>query len=304
MSTTSTRLAARAAARRAAPVAFCSVFLLSLLVSLPIQDAQAQLLSASSDVTLDLVPGASNPLADQDVAVDNRLGLVFEETLGGPLVANPAPDTVGFADEGGGRRLFVLDVATALVGVVASPGDVVRFDGASYEIVLDASAAGVPPGARIDAVTRGPTGDLLVSFDVTVNIDGTVFADEDLGRLTPDGLWGVFFDGSEEGVPTRLDLDAASIDAAGVLHVSFDSDGVVGGVVFADEDVLAYDLATGTWATSPSFDASADGSGNAAAWRAADLDAIQIPEPTLLPTLAIALLALTRIGRHKASAER
>jgi hypothetical protein len=55
--------------------------------------------------------------------------------------------------------------------------------------------------------------------------------------------------------------------------VSFDSGGSIGGVAFAEEDVLRYDQSIATW--SIEFDASSEpwnGTG-------AQLDAVSVPEP-------------------------
>ena len=93
-------------------------------------------------------------------------------------------------------HLFSLDITVAVGGITASPRDVVRFDAANvvYQLELDGAAAGVPDGARIDALTVGANGTLLLSFDTSVSIGiNSVVDDEDLVAF--DGVsFGHFFD--------------------------------------------------------------------------------------------------------------
>ena len=212
---------------------------------------------------------------DEDVVVDNQLGIVLLENLGALPAAG---DVVGHAVDANGDRLFTLANATQLAGgVFARAGDVVRYDGASYSIEFDASAEGVPMGVLTDAVAISPSG-LTLSFDTTVSLDGNVYADEDLARW--DGaIFSPAFDGSAAGVSGALDVDGAQDLGGGAFLLSFDTAGSVGGVAFSDEDVLRYDGAS--W--SLEVDASTiDGD-----WLAADLDALVVPEPGL----AVAVLA-------------
>lgn len=263
-------------------------------------NAEAQLVSASPDVSIALVPGALDPVADQDVAVDNGLGIVLEESLGGSLQVNPGLDLRAYADEGGARRLFALDTAVALLGVVPAAGDLVRFEAGTYSIAFDASLEGVPEGVTIDAVTRGTDGELLLSFDSFVDLGTFTAADEDLVRFAATSGFSLFFDGSAQGVPTTLDLDAASVGETGALFVSFDAGGVIAGVGFSDEDVLEFDPVTASWAGALAFDASNDASGLADAWQLADLDAVQIPEPGFASGLAGTVIALLALARRSA----
>ena len=50
------------------------------------------------------------------------------------------------------------------------------------------------------------------------------------------------------GLPSNLNVDAIdSVDTSSDLLVSFDSGGRVGGVSFADEDILQLHLSDATW---------------------------------------------------------
>jgi hypothetical protein len=258
-----------------------------LLYSIP---ATAQeVISASPDVTIDL--GASVITADEDVALDNQLGIVVLENLG---ALPDASDVIALGLDVNGDHLIAFDITTSLAGgVVARPGDVIRFDGASYSIEFDASAAGIPMGVMTDA-TSLTAGGLLLSFDTTVDLgNGLVVADEDLVRWN-GSAFSLAFDGSTEGLDTSLDIDAAQDLGGGSFLMSFDTTGQIGSVVFADEDVLRFDGSS--W--SLEFDASAADSD----WVAADLDAVMVPEPSAGMLLLFGAIGLIRLSTIKGGA--
>ncbi|MBT8462735.1 MAG: hypothetical protein KJO44_09475 [Gemmatimonadetes bacterium] len=245
-----------------------------------------EVVSASPDVTIAL-GGAPLTTADEDVVVDNRFGLFALETLG--ALPNRA-DVTAFGLELGGARLVAFDTTVELPGsVIARRGDVVRTDGASFSIVFDASAAGVPPGATTDAVSLAPSG-LLLSFGTAVSLGGTFVGREDLVRWD-GGSFSLAFDGSSEGVSGSLDVDGAQDLGGGSFLLSFDTTGEVGGVVFADEDILRFD---GT-----SWSLEYDASSVDARWAAADLDAFIVPEPGFCQALLYGAVGLMAAARRR-----
>jgi len=135
-----------------------------------------EIVSASPDVTIDL--GSSIVTADEDVSVDNQLGIVVLENLG---ALPDASDVIALGLDVNGDRLIAFDTTTSLAGgVVARPGDVVRYDGSAYSFEFDASAARVPMGVMTDATSLA-AGGLLLSFDTTADLGGgLVVVDEDL----------------------------------------------------------------------------------------------------------------------------
>jgi hypothetical protein len=247
----------------AAPRALLLLFLVSSLAG------ASDAMELSTDVTVDF---SGTLAADEDV-VEDAGGAATRIDLG----ALPAgADLVAYGVAADGDALFTLSTAVVLPGgLFATSRDVVRWDGTSYAIELRGADHGVPAGARVDAVGV-LQGDLLLSFDVTVTLGGVTAADEDLLRLegTQPDVWSLAFDGSAEGVPAGADLDGAdAIDAGVRLALSFDVSGSLGGVAFADEDVLAFAPASGTWSMLY------DGSAKQAALAAADVDALHVPEP-------------------------
>jgi hypothetical protein len=203
----------------------------------------------------------------EDVAVDNMLGVVLPMSLGNlPAGVN----VTAYHPFSNGAQLFSLERNAQLAGDLAvGPEDVVRYDGNSYTMEFDGSAEGVAPGAGVDAVSTFGS-ELLLSFDTTVTLGVDTADEEDLVRF--DGIrFTLFFDGSAVGVPEGLDLDAAHNLGGGKVALSFDGSGSLPGVVFADEDVLEYDLLADTW------EITYHGSAEHAAWGGPNLDAVGLP---------------------------
>lgn len=145
-----------------------------------------------------------------------------------------------------GDQLLSFDTTLNLPGgVIATPPDVVRFNGATFAVEFDGAANGIPQGVNTDAVAVSD-GDLLLSFDTSVQLDGTTFEDEDL-VLFSGGQFVPFFTGRDAGVPADLDLDSAQVLAPKVLLLSFDGSGTVGSVTFDDDDILEYDAGSDSW---------------------------------------------------------
>ena len=240
-------------------------------------------------------------LTDDDAGADDGAGGVKQvllSVLGPPIPANA--EVTGLELSTKQPVVLSLDVTTLLAGLgaPAEPRDVVAWNPntSTFSLVFDGSASGVPENARIDAISRNPAGRLLLSFDTTVNLPivGTV-DDEDLVEVVAGGFL-MAFDGSANGVPAYLDLDAASrpSDTSSKLLLSFDDSGVIAGISFADEDVLLFDPGLGTWAMFADSSLS-----DPVDWPAADL--VALPEPGAAASLlaGVSLLAgLARRGRR------
>jgi hypothetical protein len=245
--------------------------------------------SVSADITVEL---EGLVFADEDVAVDNLLGITVPASLG---ALPKSAELTGYDLLANGDQLFALDTTAELAGpLVVQPRNVVRYDGVGYGLEFDGSAEGIPDGAAIDAVSQTGGGDLLLSFDTTVDLGGgLVVADEDLVQWN-GASFSFAFDGSAEGIAAGLDLDGAHDAGSGVLGLSFDASGSVGGVDFDDEDVLIFDPGGPTWTLVY------DGSVEAATLAAADIEAIALPEPGQLLLLASGLGFLLGLRRRRA----
>jgi hypothetical protein len=230
------------------------------VVLLPVSSQAQDAVSFSPDTTVEL---SGSTFEDQEVAKDNQLGTVILAPLG---VLPNASDVSAYHHLANGDQLYSLDTTAELGGgLIASPADVVRYDGVNDTLEFDASAEGIPDGVIVDAVGVHSSGDLVLSFE---RFDGVTFS--------------LLFDGSSEGVPAGLDLDGAEARPGGLLWASFDGSGSLGGVDFDDEDILEFDP------SGPSWIVVYDGSAVHATLAAADV--VAVPEP------AIWLMQITGLG--------
>lgn len=261
-------------------------------VSVLVPGASGADVSASPDIAVSL---SGTTVQGREVAIDDLGGGIVLETLGG---LPGGADVDAYHLDGGGAVLFSTDTTVSLGGgVTAAPEDVVRYAGGTYTIEFDGSAEGVPAGADVDAVTRDASGDLVLSFDTTVNV-GVVADDEDLVRF--DGAsFSLALDTSALAVSPAFDgaLDVDGVDArpGGVFALSFDTSGSAGGVAFGDEDVLRVDPGA------PSVAMAFDASSVHASWAPADLDAVMLPEPGALAGLGAGGLLLAGLSRRRRS---
>ena len=223
---------------------YVRVWVVPVMLSAPALEGAVPLESftGSYDVTLQL---GGEIFTDEQLIFNNLLGLVSSVDLG-PLP--PAAQLSAFHLESNGDRLFVLDTTVVLPGtaLIARPQDVIRWEGSTYDLVFQGQSQGVPPTAQIDALSRLPQGDLILSFDVSLELDGVVAHDEDLLRF--DGAsFSMLFDGSAAGIGPAFDVDAADILPDGTLLISLDIGGQLGTAVFGDEDVLKWDGPSSVW---------------------------------------------------------
>ncbi len=253
------------------------------VVLLPVSSQAQDAVSFSPDTTVEL---SGSTFEDQEVAKDNQLGTVILAPLG---VLPNASDVSAYHHLANGDQLYSLDTTAELGGgLIASPADVVRFDGVNDTLEFDASAEGIPDGVIVDAVGVHSSGDLVLSFDTTVDLGAVTADDEDLVRF--DGVtFSLLFDGSSEGVPAGLDLDGAEARPGGLLWASFDGSGSLGGVDFDDEDILEFDP------SGPSWTVVYDGSAVHATLAAADV--VAVPEPSIWLMLITGLGGLLVLHR-------
>ena len=214
-----------------------------LLAVAPLVADGAGTLHHSFDITMQRGGGAGPTFDDESVIAETTVPAWSAVSLGS-LPA--AADLTALHRANDGRWYFSLDTFAKLGTIDVGPEDVVAWNGASYALVFDGSAVGIPPGASVDAVAQAPGLGLVLSFDVAVPVGGGVADDEDV--VAWDGaVLTLVFDASDYGVPAALDLDALDVDASDdSLYVSFDGSGKLGSVDFDDDDLLHFDGTTWT----------------------------------------------------------
>jgi subtilisin family serine protease len=137
--------------------------------------------------------------------------------------------------------------ANGLVTWTPDSGDV-----GPHSVILEATnSGGTTPQSWTVTVAEVPATPVTELY-FTVETDGLVgslsVTDEDIVALDDSGGFSLFFDGSAEGVPAALGIDAFDITDSGQILLSFDSPGTIGGVTFDDSDIIRHTISSGAYA--------------------------------------------------------
>ncbi len=205
-------------------------------IGAPTASGPAVVLAPGADLdAFDRYPGGGAELLSTDVAQIHAGGLVAgpgDVVLATPTVAValfasaarglPAGTRVdAVARDVGTALLLSFDTTVRLDGEVFDDADLVWLaPGAPASKAFDAAGHGLDRGLDVDAVYREPDGALLLSFDTGGEIDGVVFADEDLLRLS-GGVWSLAVD-ADMRHPGWGGADLDAVSGAG----DFDQDAV------------------------------------------------------------------------------
>jgi hypothetical protein len=146
--------------------------------------------------------------------------------------ANGLPDAVAIdalSSTNGGDFLISFDTTVALPGgITAGPADVVRYNGGTWSLYFNSTAAGVPAGLNLDGLTYLSNGHLLISFDTAGAVGGVTFASSDILEYTPGtpGTWEMSYSAmGYNSAWTGANLkdfwaQAAPVGSAGTLQLS------------------------------------------------------------------------------------
>lgn len=164
------------------------------------------LFSLDTGADLDGLPVSPADVVSWD---GSTYALVFDALAAGV----PAGTDLDALTADGDDLLLSFDTTVDLPGGPFDDEDLVRWDGSTFSLELDGEAAGVPPGADLDAAHRLINGNLLLSFDTGGVVGGVTFADEDALELDPgSGTWALAYDGSAEHPGwVAADLDALAV---------------------------------------------------------------------------------------------
>ena len=136
----------------------------------------------------------------------------------------------------------------------------------TFEPYFDGSDVGLTTNNEdIDAVTRLPNGDLLISTKGSSSVTGVNGHDEDLLRFSPDdpnnmgnvtsGSWEMYFDGGDVQLGSDgEDIKGASVDGAGKLYLSTIGNFSALGQDGHDDDVFVFTPSSLGSSTSGSID--------------------------------------------------
>jgi hypothetical protein len=120
------------------------------------------------------------------------------------------------------------------------PRDVVAYDESVYTMHLDGSSAGIPAGARIDALFFDAAGRAVLSFDVPVDLGGTFYGRSDLVLREVAGF-SLYWDAESAGVPLGSNLVGAAKDDAGTLVLTFDVPTDLGATTYMPGDLVRWE---------------------------------------------------------------
>ncbi|HJS20323.1 MAG TPA: hypothetical protein VJ785_16360 [Anaerolineales bacterium] len=205
-------------------------------------------------------------------------GIVWEISLSAP----PTPTPTGTAVSG--NPLLASFASNGSVGGVSfADEDVLKFNGASWSLLIDGSDVGVG-GSDLFAFSMLDADSILMSFSSAVTVNGIAATPQDVLRFDATslgsntaGTFSMYFDGSDVGLDVSADsIDALSLLSDGRILISTTGNPTVSGLSGVnDEDLLAFTPVTLGNATSGSWSQYFDGSDVGLADRSnEDIDAV------------------------------
>lgn len=97
----------------------------------------------------------------------------------------------------------------------------------------------LPNATDVDALHGLPDGNVLFSVDVPTVLGNATYFPSDVIRWN-GVLWSLEFNGRASGIPDGVNLDALAVSGNNLLF-SIDVSAVLGGTLFTDSDVIAFD---------------------------------------------------------------
>ncbi len=192
----------------------------------------------STDIHIQLpVDAGSSAVVNDDGIAQLDLATGFSESINwlGTLDRSDL-DGFHFGDDAcGTERLFSLSTYTEIAGAVMRPGDVFSEAGIKR---FDATAAGLPNGVNVDALSRDPVScDLVLSIDIVANLGGTIFGPSDLIRWNSNVGFTLF-----QSIGGHHNVDALHVLAADRALFSVDVDQQLFGLLVRDDDLIEVDF--------------------------------------------------------------
>lgn len=184
-------------------------------------------------------------LADMQTALTSQITEYDPGTSGVASDYAIAEDGLGinaFERIGTDERAFVGDRHFELPsGDLADPRTIVVDNAGSFSVAFDGEAAGIPAGAKIDALFRDSSGQWVISTDIHVELDGTVYSDGDLIGYDGESFFLVESE-ADLGLETSADVTGITQGTGGRWLVALASGGqTLDGLVYFAGDVLLSD---------------------------------------------------------------
>jgi hypothetical protein len=145
-------------------------------------------------------------------------------------------DSIGFS---GDDILFSVDIPTTLDGDTYTGRDLILYDGSNFSKLLDGPTIGIPDGARIDAATVLADESIVFSLDIPVSLGGIPFKAHDL-IIYAGSSFGLYFSGSDNGIPEAADLDGVWVSPSGEILLSLDIPCSLDGLEVNDNDIIKW----------------------------------------------------------------
>ena len=224
------------------------------------------MICVSPDITVALSSGTVTPQQVQCYSFPS--GTAATSFAGIPAGANVS----GFLPVSPTQILLTIDITAALpingVGgtVTVTPHDVASYNPAtglfSSALFFAGISNGVADGTRIDAIGKDGSGNLLLSFDVTISLPksgGGTLTVKPADLVSFNGsAYTLVFDSAAAGIPDGMILDGATMLPNADLLMAFDQFGSIDGVDFTPTDVLEFNHGENSWVLSLSGAAADD----------------------------------------------
>lgn len=213
------------------PVIICFSIICTIVASLPAQCLDFYL---TTDVPATLGGVAVTP-SDIVRSDPDQYSLAWILPPGTPVNAIYRMDGAGY--------LLSFAWPTALCGTTYESRDVIRYDGANCIMMLDGSAAGIPWGSAVDAVSTrgGDYGELIVSFDAPTTLGPFTFQPADLARWDGFGFtYFMDFTNTSPAVPRSSNVTGADL-RGGATIITFDVPTTLGANTFQPGELVSWD---------------------------------------------------------------
>ncbi len=189
----------------------------------------------SVDVPADLA--RTTYLANQTVL---RQAGAYSLSFDGPAEGlGPAVNIDAVFVLGPDRFLFSPDAPASIGGIDYEARDVVLYDNGAFSMHTDGEDLRLPEDADIDALSRDPGGNLILSFDAPTTVGLVTYRPEDLAVAAGVDL-SLFLSGQSLGLPEDTNVIGYDRTSA-VDYFMFDAPVTVGGLTFLPGQIAAHD---------------------------------------------------------------